>query len=180
MTSILPILANDCFEPKNKLASHNAILEKLLDRLVSMFEATRRRKKSSPSFDDECRLTRRQVRKLERRFRKTRSSDDRKAWTSAQRLMQKKYASKAEQYWSKKIASQKTNPRDLWSSVNRLLGESKEPATTDLTTESFQAFFNKNVEDIRSDTADAPSPMYAHHRDAHSQSLTRSVLKKND
>ena len=55
----------------------------------------------------------------------------------------------------------KNNPRDLCSTVNRLFGESKEPATTDLTTGSFQAFFNKKVEDICSDTADAPSPMYA-------------------
>ena len=44
-------------------ASYNAILEKLLDRLVPMSEATRRRKKSSPWFDYECQLTRRQVRK---------------------------------------------------------------------------------------------------------------------
>ena len=76
--------------------------------------------------------------------------------------MQTKYAGKAEQHWSSKIATQKNNPRELWSSsVNRLLKESKEPATTDLTAESFQAFFNNKVEDIHSDTADAPSPMYA-------------------
>ena len=59
-------------------ASDNASLVELLDRLVPMFETIRRRKKSSPWFDDECRLTKRQIRKLERRFRKTRSSNDRK------------------------------------------------------------------------------------------------------
>ena len=122
--------------------------------------------------------SRRQVQKLERRFRKTRSRDDRKTWTSAQWLMQKKYAGKAEQYWSSKIASQKNNSRDLWSSVNRLLGGSKELATTDLTAKSF-----KHSSTRKSNTFAPTLPMLLprcmpHHRDAYSQSLTRSVLKK--
>ena len=67
------------------------------------------------------------------------------------------FSRKAANYWNVKIKKRKDNPRDLWSTINSLLGNKIRPEMTNLIAEDFHWFFNKKVDNIRADTAVAPA-----------------------
>jgi len=98
-------------------------LKLLLDSLIPAVKTiTCRQRPSDPWFDPECRQAKCQVRHLERRDRANNSTDATAEWMKERRAYRSLLQSKREQYWTQKIESEKSSPRQLWSSIDALLG----------------------------------------------------------
>ena len=119
---------------------------------------TRRRPgRPTPWFDAECRTERRQCRRLERRYRRTRSTADRRDWVDATRRRLRLYKLKNEQYWLDRLDQCGRSSSQLWRSFSPLLGCDRDVAgATDHTPENFAEFFEKKVNDVRATT---PGPL---------------------
>ena len=58
---------------------------------------------------------------LERCYRRTRSTADRRDWIDEVRRKHKLYASKQNSYWEDKIASSRGTPAKLWANLSAVL-----------------------------------------------------------
>jgi hypothetical protein len=67
---------------------------------------------------------------------------------------------KREAFWRSTIDSQHRSPRQLWSSIDSLLGRGSVPASESIGATDFHQFFDGKVAAVRSSTADAPSPTF--------------------
>ena len=65
-----------------------------------------------------------------------------------------------EQILLKKIDAEKASLRQLWRSVDALLGRGRPRPCGDVTAEYFHRFFDKKVANVRSSTPDAPPPSF--------------------
>jgi hypothetical protein len=93
-------------------------VKSLLDKHVPVKYLTRRKRASDSWHDEQCRQQKRCVRKLERRYKRTRSDIDRATWLVALRSMHKLNDDKRSQFWCGQIESKKGKPREMWRSVN--------------------------------------------------------------
>jgi len=92
---------------------YDAEMLSLLDKHCPVVKVRRKLSKLTPWFDADCRACRRRTRKYERRFRRTRSINDRVKWTKQLKVMQAMYEEKNRQYWRTKIRDSKGNSRQL-------------------------------------------------------------------
>ena len=141
--------------------NYNTVVTDFLDRLSPPVETTRRKRKSDLWFDEDCRRTKGTVRKLEQRYKKTNQAHDRAAWTAALHGMHRNFRIKRSNFWTGRIASQKNDPRKLWSSIDTLLGDSRSTEKTEFSADDFMCFFDKIFADVRKDTDDASPPSYS-------------------
>src|SRR6218665_3063725 len=79
------------------------------------------RRPLSPWMDREYRDLRREVRCLECRFRRTRSDQDRAAWTRRLQHMYAVLREKEMRYWENLIEQDAGKPRRLWASFSAIL-----------------------------------------------------------
>jgi exonuclease III len=120
-----------------------------------------RRSVLTPWFDGECRSYRRQARRLERRYRRTKSADDRVAWIRYVRGMHRKYKDKEQSYWERKIALHSGESRKLWATLNDILGRSRSDQPASLfTADAFLEAFTTKVRSVREATAGCPPPIF--------------------
>jgi hypothetical protein len=104
--------------------SFDSVIRGLLDKHAPVSEFTVRERSHQPWFDNECREARRKARRLARRCRKnTAGAEDKQTWRRALRAARKLSHHKASDYWTSKITSAGTNQRQVWQSVNQLLGK---------------------------------------------------------
>ena len=134
----------------------------LLDRHVPVKTVTRRKRASDAWYDEQCRQQKRCVRKHERRYKRTRNDNDRATWLAALRSMHKLNDVKRSQFWCGHIESQRGKPREMWRSVNRLLGRQPSPTSGVgvIDADTMASFFRNKVDEIRVSTADADEPTY--------------------
>src|SRR5664279_1897100 len=64
---------------------YNTVLREIADRLAPECSTRRRPGRPTPWFDVECRVKRRECRRLERRYRRTGDACDRRLWIDATR-----------------------------------------------------------------------------------------------
>ena len=102
-----------------------------------MSTVTCRRRPSDPWFDQECRLKKRHVHRLERIAISRRTPDSTSEWTKERRAYRSLLRSKREFSWMQKVDAQKSSPRQLWRSIDILLGRGSAPPVTLLTLNSF-------------------------------------------
>ena len=107
-------------------------LTSLLDQLIPAKTVTIRRRPSDPWFDQECRETKRAVRRLENLARLRCTPEATTAWYSERREYRALLQWKREQFWQKKIDSEKSTPRQLWRSIDALLGRGRVPPLGDI------------------------------------------------
>ena len=67
---------------------------------------------------------------------------------------------KREQFWQKKIDSEKSTPCQLWRSIDALLGRGRVPPLGDIGGDQFHRYFGEKVAGVRSATADATPPSF--------------------
>ena len=125
--------------------SYNTVVTDILDRLAPPVETTRRKRKPDLWFDEDYRRTKGTVRKLERRYKNTNQAHDRAAWIAALRGMQRNFLIKRSNFWTGRIASQKNNPRKLWSSIDTLHGDSRSTEKTEFDANNFMRFFIRKL-----------------------------------
>src|SRR6218665_845487 len=99
-------------------AVYETTMVDFLNRFLPTRQARVRRNPLSPWFDAECRSLQRGTRRLERRYRKSKSQMDRIAWIKSVRDMHKRYRGKERDYWEAKIATHA--PKRLWATLNAL------------------------------------------------------------
>ena len=126
---------------------YNSELTTIVDRMVPWRTTTRRTRPSDPWFDDDCRDAKRRCRRLERHA--WRSSDARTAWKSELRAYRRLTGSKREAFWNRLITDQRSKPRQMWQSIDKLLGRGHLQGCDDISASDFHSFFDKKVADIR-------------------------------
>jgi len=126
----------------------------ILDRLV-------RRRPSDPWFDQECRLTKRRVRQLERVARAADVHSSAVAeWTAAHRAYRALLRRKREAFWTSKVESERSSPRQLWRSIDALMGRGRVPPSEVIGAAEFHRYFEAKVADVRALTDSAPPPSF--------------------
>ena len=103
-------------------------LRRIADNFAPTSTSTRRIRRLSPWFDNDCRSEQRRTRLLERRYQKSRNNEDRTAWVKQIRSMHVLYERKENLYWTTCIANEAGNPRKMWNSVSAVLRRCKYPS----------------------------------------------------
>ena len=141
-------------------------LMNLVDKHAPRYLRRRKRCAQSPWFDDDCRKMKRNVRRLERKYRKTHNPEDRLNWVDKLRQQSMLFTDKERCYWSDRITANSNNPRRLWSDLNELMhrddrDNSNIPHTSDESVKQandFINYVNKKVDSVRAETDQAPPP----------------------
>ena len=138
----------------------------LLDRLLPLRSVTLRRRPSDCWFDDECRHAKRRLRRLERCVNRLRRSSA-KTFTQAENQWRRCLIAyrtllrrKREAYWCTKAMSERYRPRDLWRTMNTLLGRGRTPPCDAISASDLHHHFETKVCDVLSSTEGAPSASF--------------------
>src|SRR6218665_932902 len=155
----------------------------LIDNLLSLRSVRSCRRPLSPWMDREYRDLRREVRCLERRFRRTCSDQDRAAWTRRVRHMYAVLREKEMRYWENLIEQDAGKPCRLWASLSAILGRSttrKCSTEPSFTATSYLDFMNQKIEAVRRSTESAPPPTFhqTDHRMPDLQPFSMDVLRQ--
>ena len=67
---------------------------------------------------------------------------------------------KREEFWRTKIDAESSTPRQLWKSIDALMGRGSTPEPSTIGPTDFHQFFDAKVAGVRASTADAPSPTF--------------------
>jgi len=107
---------------------------------------------------------RRNCRRLERLYRRTRSAADGQALTAAQRHRSTVFKDKKDRYWSDRIADQTGSPVKLRNTLNAILQRDKRTADDVAPTvhdaDAFLRYFDDKVKSVRAATASHPLPVF--------------------
>jgi len=107
---------------------------------------------------------RRNCRRLERLYRRTRSAADGQALTAAQRHRSTVFKDKRDRYWSDRIADQTGSPVKLRNTLNAILQRDKRTADDVAPTvhdaDAFLRYFDEKVKSVRAATASHPLPVF--------------------
>ena len=82
------------------------------------------------------------------------------AWRSQRRVYRDLRQRKRLAFWSTAVEADRHSPRDLWRTVDRLLGRGRPPISTAVSVQEFSDYFANKVANVRSSTADAPEPSF--------------------
>jgi len=105
----------------------------LLDQLVPSRAVTCRRHPSHPWFDRECRVAKCLTRRLESASRQTDPDDvvaataAKATWTTQRRAYIALRRHKRDTFWQNKMDAESHDPRQLWRSLDALLGRGRAP-----------------------------------------------------
>ena len=120
---------------------YNQQMTDLLDKHCPVIRVRRRSKQATPWFDADCRAARRHVRAAERRFRRTRSDDDKHEWSDQLTTLKALYKTKCNTYWRSEIDACGGNMKKLWRTLNGVLGEAVTEESEEVSAEGFATFF---------------------------------------
>ena len=141
---------------------YETTVTEILDRILPSRRIASRYRPLAVWFDRDCRQSRRRVRYLERRYRRTLLPADRLEWITRLRSLHSLYRQKEASYWEKLVSSNSNNPKRLWSAVSGLLGGSnRSMAQQSFTADEFLRSFQSKLETLRSSTANAPPPTFS-------------------
>jgi len=82
------------------------------------------------------------------------------AWTAERRAYRALLRRKREAFWVDKVDSVRSSPRQLWRSIDALMGRGRVPAPSAVGAMAFHQHFDAKVADVRAVTADAPPPSF--------------------
>ena len=149
----------------DRLASmYDTEIAAILDRQLPVRSVQCRCRTPSPWFDDDCRVSRRRVRQLEREARRADPADaaaSAAVWTARRREYRAMVRLKRESYWQEKVDVQCSSPRQLWRSVDQLLGRGHSQEPPAVAADVLHRFFDDKVAGVRAATADAAPPTFA-------------------
>jgi hypothetical protein len=132
-------------------------LTAIADQLVPSDAVVRRKRPSDPWFDHDCRGAKSELRCLEYKLMDAAKNSDvfaaaaaRAAWIDHRRTYSSLLRNKREAFWRSTIDSQHRSPRQLWSSIDSLLGRGSVPASDTIGATDFHQFFDGKVAVVRS------------------------------
>jgi len=144
---------------------YNHDLTALLDKHAPRYIRKRKPKILSPWYDNECRMFKRKVRRLERKYRKSKTSSDRKEWIVKLKEQAAFLQQKERVYWLNRIDQNAASPKSLWRDLETLLRRNDETPVLSRSeatqkAEEFINFFDQKVSMIRDATATTELPSY--------------------
>ena len=142
-----------------QVIKYDTVLRDIADQFAPEYKVRSQVRPLAPWFDADCRALRRKVRKLERRYRRTKKDADRRAFIEASHHKHAEYAAKKNDYWVKRISDEKNCPLKLWKSLSKILRREDNTAVSSHTADDFIMFFNNKVESTQANTADAAPPV---------------------
>src|SRR5208282_1115362 len=98
---------------------------------------------SDPWFDAECRAAKRLTRRLERAYIAAAKRQDSSlpsveaVWISQRRSYRDLRQQKRHSFWQKTIYSSRHSPRDLWRTIDKVLGRGRLKNTSEVTVDQF-------------------------------------------
>lgn len=151
-------------------AMYHSEISIILDRFIPIKTSRCMRRASDPWFDRDCRDAKRRVRRLERavcRENRKEPNDNTGAvaaativWTDHRREYRKLLRQKRQQFWTSKVDSERSTPRQLWRSIDALLGRGRPSTLPAISANALHKFFNDKVDGVRASTSDAPAPSF--------------------
>ena len=135
----------------------------VLDDTLPLHTVRCRRRPSDPWFDDECRHAKHRVRRFERAARSATPADAAAAhalWVAERRAYRDLRRQKRESFWTEKVHEQKSCPRELWQSVNDLMGRGSTPTSSTIDATDFHRFMDDKVAGVRASADGAAPPQY--------------------
>ena len=156
-------------------ALYNDEFQRLLDALIPLHASSYKRRRSDPWFDDECRAAKRATRRLEHAFAAsdrrchwpTSSGTDiaaaaaaKAAWYSQRRTYRLLRYQKCQEFWRRCIDINRSNPRQLWQTVDQLMGRCKLQPSHAISADQFIQFFRDKVQRVRDTTTSSSPPVF--------------------
>ena len=134
----------------------------LLEKHAPKRVAKRRYQPLSPWFDVDCAAEKRKTRMFERRYRRTKSAEDRKDWIAQVRQLHDLYTRKQNLFWQNQVKESHGNPKKLWRTLSTILCRDQKKAggtcADHVTAENFSSAFKAKVDMVRNSTASSPYP----------------------
>ena len=140
-------------------ARYDEVLTSLADKHAPLRAISIRVDRTSPWFDSECRASKREVRRLERGYRKNRDPDCLKIWKLGLVAQRDLFQQKRRQYYNTRIEQCDSSGRDQWRALSSLLSP-VESRTCTLKAAAFQTFFQEKIAAVRQATDGAPLPTF--------------------
>jgi hypothetical protein len=142
----------------------------ILDNDIPIKTVRCTRHSSDPWFDGDCRAAKRIVRQLERAVCRVRRNDPddsagavaaaTAAWTLRRRAYRELLRQKRESFWMSKVDSERSSPKQLWRSIDALLGRGHSPILPPVSVDVLHKFFNDKVDGIRASTSGEIAPSF--------------------
>ena len=82
-------------------------------------------------------------------------------WKSELRAYRCLIGRKRQAFWKTVITEQQSKPRQMWRSIDKLLGRGRSQCSDDVSTGDFHSFFDKKVSNIRASTSSTAAPSFA-------------------
>jgi len=162
-----PRCTDDDDDVNELFATYDCTMHDIVDQLAPLHTVHCQTGHIVPWFDADCRSARRECRRLERWYLRTRTTDDHHRWVDAARRRSRLYCAKKESFWLDRLSQQGRSSSALWRSLSSMLGRDRDVSgTTSPTADGFVAFFHRKVDDVRASTAGQPPPSV--HDTAHS------------
>ena len=136
--------------------SYNNSLSELIDRLAPQKTRSVVVKPSSPWMTEDIHAAKCLKRRLERKWRRTKSDYDRKAYTKQRQVVSSMIEHSKTEYYSQCVSECVGNQKRLFTITDRLMHRKKEPVLPDTTcdlqlAEKFSQFYSDKIIKIRED-----------------------------
>ena len=133
-------------------------LRSIADQFASVLMITIRRQNLAPWMNSVCRQLRRHSMILERRYVRTKSAADCRAWVDHERLRHRVYRQKEHTYWKLRLSDQSASSIKLWQALAtiREVGMVSKPTKDAPSAQDLLNFFNAKVDAVRQSTGGIP------------------------
>ena len=140
-------------------ATYDRVLGEIADRVAKQHVVRCRPGRLAPWFDAGCRAARRECRRLERLYRRTKTDTDRRRWIDAAHHRFQLYRKSKEDYWLGRLNQHEKSSTLLWRSLSTALGRDRNvTSSTGHSAEGFATFFERKVDDVMTATEGLPPP----------------------
>src|SRR5664279_3496894 len=137
---------------------YDRTLRSLLDVHAPTRSVCVRAARSAPWYDADCRAEKKVTRRLEKAYRRSRSTADRLLWSAQFNHQRSSFQQKLRDYWLTTINSCGNDARLLWSQIRNLMSPPPQRLSCRLSADDFATHFSSKVENIRASTSAAPTP----------------------
>ena len=99
----------------------------------------------------------------------------RKTWYQKRRFYRQMRHKKASDFWRSCMQSERSDPKRLWRSVDRLIGRGRLAASTSISANEYCHYFSNKVDAVRRAAANSPPPTFTLITSSSSMSTFRST-----
>jgi len=129
-------------------AIYDHLMRTLLDKHAPMTSVHTRRRQAAPWYDEDCRVAKVSLRKLEKRHRRLQTADTLNAWRRQSHVVRSLFQLKYSTYRSNAVKECRGDCRALWTKINHLLRRQTTSKST-LNVDVLANYFRTKIDIIR-------------------------------